>query len=117
LTNIARNIGGSIGTSLLGTLLAREAQIHQVYLVTNITGSGWAYQSAIAQTRDYLVHHGFSLPQANAAAAAQLYSQLGVQANLLAYMDIIRLFAYFSLAVVPFCFVVKRPQPGQALVL
>lgn len=113
LTNLARNIGGSLGTSLIGTLLARQTQRHQSYLVANITGAEGVYQSAIARTTDYLVHHGFALPQAKAAAVAQVYRQLGVQANLLAYMDIIRFFAYFALAVVPFCFIVKRPQPGQ----
>jgi MFS transporter, DHA2 family, multidrug resistance protein len=40
--------------------------------------------------------------------------QTSEQANLLAYIDIIRLFAYFSFAVIPFCFIVKRPRPGQA---
>ncbi len=30
LSNFARNLGGSIGTSVLGTFLARQNQIHQI---------------------------------------------------------------------------------------
>ena len=37
LVNFMRNIGSSIGTSLVTTLLERRAQVHQVYLVANVT--------------------------------------------------------------------------------
>jgi DHA2 family multidrug resistance protein len=113
LVNLGRNIGGSVGTSLVATLLARAAQRHQSYLVANITGAEATYQSQIARFTSYLTQHGFSLPEAKAAAVAQIYAQLGVQARLLSYIDIIRLFAYLALIVVPLCFVVKRPKPAE----
>ncbi len=37
LSNFARNLGGSIGTSLLTTFLARQNQIHQVNFAAHTT--------------------------------------------------------------------------------
>ena len=37
LVNFMRNIGSSIGTSMVTTLLARRAQVHQMYLVAHVT--------------------------------------------------------------------------------
>ena len=37
LVNFMRNIGSSVGTSMVTTIIARRAQVHQVYLVENIT--------------------------------------------------------------------------------
>ncbi len=113
LVNLSRNIGGSVGTSVVGTLLARAAQRHQNYLSANLSGSESLYRSQVARVTDYLAQHGFSLPEAKAAAVGQIYTQLGIQARLLSYTDVIRLFSYLALIVVPFCFIVKRPKPAE----
>jgi DHA2 family multidrug resistance protein len=113
LVNLSRNIGGSVGTSVVGTLLARAAQRHQNYLSANLSGSESLYQSQVGRVADYLAQHGFSLPEAKAAAVGQIYTQLGIQARLLSYTDVIRLFSYLALIVVPFCFIVKRPKPAE----
>src|SRR5580692_6770862 len=42
LSNFARNMGGSAGTALLTTFLARSAQVHQTALSANITSGSYA---------------------------------------------------------------------------
>ena len=37
LVNFMRNIGSSVGTSMVTTLIARRAQVHQAYLVAHVT--------------------------------------------------------------------------------
>ncbi len=37
LINFMRNIGSSVGTSMVTTLIARRAQVHQVYLTAHVT--------------------------------------------------------------------------------
>src|SRR5271167_211911 len=37
LVNFMRNIGSSVGTSMVTTVIARRAQVHQVFLVANVT--------------------------------------------------------------------------------
>ena len=41
LSNFARNMGGSAGTALLTTFLARSAQVNQVALASNISAGGY----------------------------------------------------------------------------
>jgi DHA2 family multidrug resistance protein len=83
LTNLARNIGGSVGTALVTTLLARQAQRHQTYLGAHVSGSEGTYRNSIEGLTHRLLSGGFSPAQTNAAAMQQIYRQLNQQANLL----------------------------------
>src|SRR4029077_8870405 len=47
LMNLARNIGGSVGISLVTTMLARRAQHHQANLATHLSGSNPAFQNML----------------------------------------------------------------------
>jgi MFS transporter, DHA2 family, multidrug resistance protein len=114
LTNLARNIGGSVGTALVTTLLARQAQRHQTYLGAHISGSEGVYRNSIEGLSHRLLAGGFSPAQANAAAMQQIYRQMGLQANLLSYIDIIRLFAYAAMCMVPLVFLMKKVKGGKA---
>ena len=48
ITNLARNIGGSIGISMLSTFLLRLSQKHQVYLVAHAGVSDPAFAQQVA---------------------------------------------------------------------
>jgi len=48
LVNFMRNIGSSVGTSMVTTLIARRAQFHQVYLVANVTPGQLSFAQAYA---------------------------------------------------------------------
>ena len=58
LTNLARNIGGSVGTAFVVTMLARRQQFHQDRLGTSITQSSGNLQSRLDALGSYLVQHG-----------------------------------------------------------
>ena len=82
LSNFARNLGGSAGTALLTTYLARSAQVHQDTLAANLTGPSQAlrnYISAYAAAAHLsfasaaAACHGLGLP---ADAAAGLHAGL-----------------------------------------
>lgn len=107
---------GNSSHSWIHWVLARAAQRHQSYLSANIARVEAAYQSQLAQVTSYLTQHGFSFTEARAVAAGGFYAQLGIQSRLLSYIDIVRLFAYIALIVVPFRFIVKRRKPSPATV-
>src|SRR5260370_31978467 len=46
LLNFMRNMGGSIGTSMVTTIIARRAQVHQAYLVTHVTSGSPTFAQA-----------------------------------------------------------------------
>src|SRR5437899_1570901 len=54
LVNFMRNIGSSIGTSMVTTLIARRAQFHQVYLVAHVTPGRPAFTRAAAGLEAHL---------------------------------------------------------------
>ncbi len=90
--NLMRNMGGSVGISLVTTLLARGAQMHQTVLAAHVTPYDSAYTSRLQALTAQLA------PQAGPVAARQealasLYHSLVTQANLLAYLDNFRWFA------------------------
>src|SRR5215467_11312425 len=68
LINVSRNLGGSIGVSVAGTLLAENTQVHQAYLTDHLVPSSSAYQAAVQHATTTLAGQGLS-PTAAAAAA------------------------------------------------
>ena len=114
LTNLARNMGGSVGTAMVATLLARQSQRHQTYLGAHVTAGGQSYLQAI----DSLTHHlgvgGMSQAGAGGGAMLRVYQQLQQQAAILSYIDIIRFFAIAALCMVPLPFIMRKSRGGRA---
>ena len=112
LTNLARNVGGSVGTAIVATVLARQSQVHQSYLGAHVTGTENIFRNTLGAGQSYLATSGFSQARASMGALAAMYNQLTVQANLLAYIDIIWFFAVFSLCMVPLVMFMKKVSAG-----
>jgi MFS transporter, DHA2 family, multidrug resistance protein len=94
LINFMRNIGSSVGTSLVTTVIARRAQQHQVNLIANVTPGGINLQNAVMSLAARLAASGMDAARALKQAQAILYRSVIGQATLLAYTD-----AYVILAV------------------
>ncbi|QEE27376.1 DHA2 family efflux MFS transporter permease subunit [Terriglobus albidus] len=103
---LVRNEGGSIGIAISSTFLQRMAQTHQAYLSSNITASNVAAMQAAHALGGAV---GGATPDASYAGLALVYHQLQRQAELLAYMDQYKLFAYVLLGVLPLVLLLKRP--------
>lgn len=103
---LVRNEGGSIGIAISSTFLQRTAQVHQTYLGAQLSASNPAVQQAM-----HAVGGAQGLANANLGYASMtlLYGRLQQQAELLAYMDQYKLFAYLLLAILPLTFFLKRP--------
>ena len=93
-------------------MLARQSQVHQSYLSADITGTESMFQNTLSAQQNYLATSGFSQARATIGALAAVYNQLNVQANLLAYIDIIWFFAIFSLCMVPLVMFMKKIRAG-----
>jgi len=116
LTNLARNIGGSVGTSFLVTWLARRGQFHQQRLGSNMDMNSLAMQQNINSLANYLLHAPggpASLAQAKALAQGNIYSQLQRHSSMLSYLDVIAVLAVGSVCMVPLVFFMKKRKPGK----
>src|SRR4029077_16717215 len=87
LINFMRNMGSSVGTSMVTTLIARRAQYHQTVLIDNLTPGSPTFLNGVGGLTNSLTHGGFSLQDAQARAHAVLYQSAQQQGGTLAYID------------------------------
>jgi DHA2 family multidrug resistance protein len=115
LMNLARNIGGSTGTSFFVTVLARRSQFHQDRLAMHIGASSTELHRRTSALANYLQHSGgrtASSAQASAMAQGSLYQQLVRQSTQLAYLDVIALLAIGAACMIPLIFLMKKRKGG-----
>jgi DHA2 family multidrug resistance protein len=111
LMNFMRNIGQSVGTSAVTTLIARRSQYHQSVLA-EYTGSG-RFRSALAALSMGLTRVGLSAHTAQQQALGRLYALLQSQAAVLSYVDAYWLLAMCSALMFVSSFLLKRNEPGK----
>ena len=108
MTNLARNLGGSVGISLVTTLLARRGQVHQSYLAQHTSRYDPAFQSAVSGMAQSLKASGIGAAEATKMAYSRIYGAMQAQSSMLAYIDTIWVFAIITALMVPLAFVMKR---------
>jgi MFS transporter, DHA2 family, multidrug resistance protein len=112
LINFTRNIGQSVGTSAVTTLLARRGQYHQSVLAEYM----WSYRftEAVAGLTNRLTHVGLSMHSAQRLATATMYNLVITQAQALSYVDIYWLLAGTSALMFLLCFLLAKNNPARA---
>jgi MFS transporter, DHA2 family, multidrug resistance protein len=112
LINFVRNIGQSVGTSAVTTLLARRSQYHQSVLA-DYTRSP-RFDAAVAELTSRLARVGLSMHSAHEQALARMYGIVMQQAQALSYVDVYWLLAITSLLMFLLCFLLQKNEPGTA---
>ena len=112
LTNLARNVGGSVGTSIFTTMLARHEQIHQHYLIRHSNDGNSGYLARIDALTNQALNTIASQADAHQHALSQFYQQLQQQAAILSYIDVLSLLAVLSAIVVPIPLLLKNAPKG-----
>lgn len=103
LSAVIRNIGGSVGTAVVTTIVSQRAQFHQYRLIENLTPYDLPYQNMIEKLSEYLSTRSLLSPE------AALYRELVRQANSIAFNEAFWILsvAMFSMLLTIFFF--KRP--------
>ena len=112
LTNFMRNIGSSVGTSMVTTLIARRAQFHQVHLVADVTPGHPSFARAAAALAARLATSGGGADRAAKEAYALLYRTVIAQASALAYIDTYLVLATGAAIMFVLSFALKKNEPG-----
>ncbi|HUN85996.1 MAG TPA: DHA2 family efflux MFS transporter permease subunit [Terracidiphilus sp.] len=110
LTALARNIGGSIGVSFISTMLVRRAQVHQEFLSAHAYSGSPQYRLMQQAMVHALEARRFSSANAMGSAAAQIYSQMLVQARTLAYIDTVHVLVVLLVCLIPIGYLMKKPR-------
>jgi DHA2 family multidrug resistance protein len=112
LVNFMRNIGSSVGTSMVTTMLARRAQFHQSILTSHATRYDPAFRNQLSGLSRQLHHAGATAPDAQVQAYGRLYRGLQVQSQTLAYIDTFMVLAVLASIMFALAFIVRRNDPG-----
>jgi DHA2 family multidrug resistance protein len=115
LMNLARNIGGSVGISLVTTMLDRRTQVHRSDLMANVSASNPALRSTLQGATQAMQAHGASAALAARQAYGLVESTVQRQATMLAYLDCFRFLGWAILAMVPVVFLMKKSKPGGGI--
>jgi len=111
LMNFMRNIGQSVGTSAVTTLIARRSQYHQSVLA-GYTASARFHDATTALTMR-LMTAGLSAHAAQRQALARMYALVQSQAAVLSYVEVYWLLAIASAVMFVASFLLKRNEPGK----
>src|SRR5271156_3228673 len=112
LMNLARNIGGSVGISLVTTMLDRGTQTHSNTLSHNLSPANPAFQALMQGATQAVRAHGASATFATRQAYAMIEGTVQRQATMLAYIDDFRFLAWAILVMIPLVFLMKKGKPG-----
>jgi len=110
LSNFARNLGGSAGTALLTTFLARTAQTHQGQLAAHTGPGSIGYRTYIASATSAAQAHGMSALAATQYAVGSAYQQMLRQASMLSYKNAFALLAGAIFLLMPLPFLMRLPS-------
>lgn len=107
--NLAKSVGGAIGTSIVSTLIQRMGQVHQTHLIRNLTYSNPAFVEKLTAIQSGIaVYTGEFV--AREKANFMVYMQLQQQSNLLAFMDCFKIYAAAVFLLTPFVFLFKKAK-------
>ena len=112
IVNFMRNMGSSVGTSIVTTLIARRSQFHQARLVEHARPDNPNFQNTLNGLTERFAHSGLGAVEAQGRAYAQIYQNVQAQAASLAYIDTFMVLAVGAAIMFFLTFVLKKNDPG-----
>jgi MFS transporter, DHA2 family, multidrug resistance protein len=111
MINLFRNLGASVGISLVATLTQRRAQIHQDTLSMHLSPFDSAVRERLLGLTNNLFHAGMSRPDATHQALGRMYNLVQTQASTEAYLDTLKILAIVCFCILPLMLLVKKNDP------
>jgi MFS transporter, DHA2 family, multidrug resistance protein len=112
LVNFMRNMGSSVGTSLVTTMIARRSQFHHSRLVEYARVGNPNFLNSLNGLTERLAKSGLGAHQGQLQAYARIYQGLLAQAASLAYIDTFMVLALASAIMFCLAFMLKKNDPG-----
>jgi DHA2 family multidrug resistance protein len=112
IVNFMRNMGSSVGTSLVTTLIARRSQLHQLRLVEQARVDNPNFANSAQGLTQHFISSGLGRHEALATAYAQIYQAVQAQAATLAYIDTFMVLSVFAAIMFFLSFVLEKNDPG-----
>jgi MFS transporter, DHA2 family, multidrug resistance protein len=111
MINMFRNIGASVGISMVSTLTQRRAQIHQDTFSMHLSPFDPEVRGRLSVLTNNLFHAGMSRPDAHHQALGRMYNLVQTQASTEAYLDTLKILAIICFCILPLMLLVKKNDP------
>jgi MFS transporter, DHA2 family, multidrug resistance protein len=114
LFNLMRNIGGSVGIAVTGTMLARQQQATTNLLGANVTPYSPAARAMFERIRTGFMASGADVTTATNRAYAALFGMVQRQAAMVSFVSIFQLLGLLFLGLIPLILIMRRPRYQRA---
>ncbi len=113
--NLMRNIGASIGISMVETIQIRRTQMHINYLATNVTATSGQARNMVQGLQSHFIAQGSDPADALRRAYGAVWMLVQRQAAMLAYNDTFFFLAIMFALMFPFVLLLRRAKRGGAV--
>jgi DHA2 family multidrug resistance protein len=114
LFNLMRNLGGSIGIAVTGTMLARNEQAYVNVYGANVDPYSPTTRSMFDSIRNGFMAAGADVTTATQRAYAALFGTVQQQAAMTSFVQLFRLLGVIFLLLLPLILLMKRPRSGRS---
>jgi len=108
--NLMRNIGSSVGISVVETLQFRHMQAHILYLGQHVNSTNLKTQQTLNGLQQMFMLKGADPVTAEHQAMAAIWGMVQQQASMLSYNDVFRFLGWMFLIMLPLLFLMKKPR-------
>jgi MFS transporter, DHA2 family, multidrug resistance protein len=115
LMNLARNIGGSVGISVVTTMLDRRTQLHLTNLASHLSASNAALRMRLNALGQMVQSRGGPPAGTSSVPWAMIQANVARQATMLAYLDCFWFLGVAILLMVPMVFLIRKSRPGGGM--
>jgi DHA2 family multidrug resistance protein len=115
LYNMARNLGGSVGLAIIGTVIDRRTTFHTSMIRESLTANSTLGQERIASSAAGWFAQTGDMAYAKMRALGQIAAQIHQQAVVITYSETFYVLGFALLACVPLALLLKTPRgPGPS---
>jgi DHA2 family multidrug resistance protein len=113
LYNMARNLGGSVGLAVIGTVIDRRTTFHTAMIRESLTHNSVLGQDRLAASAASWFAQTGDLAYSQMRTLGQLAAQIQLQATVITYSETFYLLGIALLACVPLAMLLKTPRSGN----
>ncbi|HWQ61723.1 MAG TPA: DHA2 family efflux MFS transporter permease subunit [Negativicutes bacterium] len=114
--NLFKNVGGSVGIAIFGTMLDQRTTFHASVLADYVNASSSAATKLIAAIQAGFMQSGMPAAQAHGAALTLLHGMIAKQAAVMAYGDVFQIVALLAVLGVLAAALIRKEPPMAAAV-
>jgi DHA2 family multidrug resistance protein len=110
LYNMARNLGGSVGLAIIGTVIDRRTTFHTAMIRESLTANSLVGQERLTSSAANWFAQTGDMAYAKMRALGQIAAQIHMQATVITYSETFYLLGLALLACVPLALLLKTPR-------